>query len=74
MRLKLSILIAKFAALLSRKILRKSGETIAGWVLLKLSPRAISELSKGRTIICVSGTNGKTSTTKALAKIVSSLG
>ena len=74
MRLKLSILIAKFAALLSRKILRKSGETIAGWVLLKLSPRAISELSKGRTIICVLGTKGKTSTTKALAKIVSSLG
>jgi len=73
-RLKLSILIAKFAALLSKKILRRSGETIAGRVLLALYPKAITELSKGKKIICVSGTNGKTSTTKALVSIISKLG
>lgn len=74
MRLKLSILIAKFAALLSKRILRRSGETIAGRVLLVLYPKAISELSKNKKIICVSGTNGKTSTTKALVSIISKLG
>jgi len=73
-RLKLSILIAKFAALLSKKILRRSGETIAGRVLLTLYPKAITELAKDKKIICVSGTNGKTSTTKALVSIISKLG
>ncbi len=74
MRLKISILIAKLAGWLSKSILRKSGETIPGRVLLALYPQAISELSKKRKIICVSGTNGKTSTTKALVTIISKLG
>ena len=74
MRLKVAVLIAKFAAYLSKRILRKSGETISGRVLLALYPKAITELSKGKKIICVSGTNGKTSTTKALVSIISRLG
>ena len=73
MRLKIAVLIAKFAALLSKRILRRSGETISGRVLLALYPRAIAELSKSKKIICVSGTNGKTSTTKALVSIISSI-
>jgi UDP-N-acetylmuramyl tripeptide synthase len=72
-RLKIAVLIAKFAALLSKRILRRSGETISGRVLLALYPRAITELSKNKKIICVSGTNGKTSTTKALVSIISSI-
>jgi lipid II isoglutaminyl synthase (glutamine-hydrolysing) len=72
-RLKIAVLIAKFAALLSKRILRRSGETISGRVLLALYPRAIAELSKSKKIICVSGTNGKTSTTKALVSIISSI-
>ena len=74
MRLKIAVLIARFAAYLSKRILRRSGETIAGRVLLALYPKAISELSKGKKVICVSGTNGKTSTTKALVSIISKLG
>ena len=74
MRLKLSIFIAKFAAFLSKKLLRRSGETIAGRVLLALYPKAIAELSKDKKIICISGTNGKTSTTKAVVSIISKLG
>ncbi len=74
MRLKLSILIAKLAGTLSKRVLRKSGETIPGRVLLALYPRAISILSQNRKIICVSGTNGKTSTTKAIVEIISKLG
>jgi len=74
MRLKISIYIAKLAGSLSRSILHKSGETIPGRVLLALYPQAISELAKNRKVICVSGTNGKTSTTKALVTIISQLG
>ena len=74
MRLKLSIAIARIAGLTSRKILRKSGATIPGKVLLKLYPNALTVLSKGRVVILVSGTNGKTSTTRALAKAVGALG
>jgi len=73
-RLKLSILIAKLAGTLSIRLLRKSGETIPGRVLLALYPRAISILSQNRKIICISGTNGKTSTTKAIVEIISKLG
>jgi UDP-N-acetylmuramoylalanine-D-glutamate ligase len=73
-RLKIAILIAKSAGALSRILLRKSGETIPGRVLLIIYPNAITELAKNRKIICVSGTNGKTSTTKALVTIISKLG
>ena len=74
MRLKLSIAIARIAGLASRKILRKSGATIPGKVLLKLYPKALTTLSKDRVVLLVSGTNGKTSTTRALAKAVGALG
>jgi UDP-N-acetylmuramyl tripeptide synthase len=74
MLLAISILIAKSAGFLSRTLLRKSGETIPGRVLLKLQPDAITTLSKDRKIIIVSATNGKTSTTRALTKLVSKLG
>jgi UDP-N-acetylmuramoylalanine-D-glutamate ligase len=60
--------------MLSIRLLRKSGETIPGRVLLALYPNAISILAQNRKIICISGTNGKTSTTKALVEIVSKLG
>jgi UDP-N-acetylmuramyl tripeptide synthase len=43
-------------------------------VLLKLAPNAITQLSIHKTVLLISATNGKTSTTKALVKIVSSLG
>ena len=74
MRLKFSIAVAKFAGFASQKLLRKSGATIPGKVLLKLYPKALAALGKNRIIILVSGTNGKTSTTRALAKSISTIG
>ncbi len=74
MRLKLSIAIAKLAGFASQKLLRKSGATIPGKILLKIYPAALKQLGKNRTIILVSGTNGKTSTTRAVAKSVSKKG
>ncbi len=74
MRLAISLRLAKLMGYLSRKLLNKSGETIPGKVLLTIYPRALIVLAKGREIVLVSGTNGKTSTTKALAQVVSQLG
>ncbi|TSA19708.1 MAG: Mur ligase family protein [Actinomycetales bacterium] len=74
MRLAVSLALAKLVGYLSRKLLHKSGETIPGKVLLTIYPRALAVLAKGRKIVLVSGTNGKTSTTKALAQVVSQLG
>ena len=74
MRLKLSIAIAKLAGFASKQLLRKSGATIPGKILLSIYPKALSVLAKNRTIILVSGTNGKTSTTRAITKCVESLG
>lgn len=72
--LKRGVLIALLAAWASRTFARKSGETISGRVLLSIHPAAILELSQGRTIFLVSGTNGKTSTTRFLKRIVEQLG
>ena len=74
MRLKLSIAIAKLAGFASKKLLRKSGATLPGKILLKIYPNALKQLGQNRTVILVSGTNGKTSTTRALAKAVAQKG
>ena len=74
MRLKLAIAIARLSGFASRIILRKSGATIPGKILLKLYPKALRQLGKNRKIILVSGTNGKTSTTRAITKCVEGLG
>jgi UDP-N-acetylmuramyl tripeptide synthase len=68
------MLIAALSGWVSKTLLRKSGKTIPGKVLLQLYPKALQALSNNRTVLLVSGTNGKTSTTKALSKAVSSKG
>ncbi len=54
------------AGLASRLAGRGSGTSIRGKLLLKLAPDALAHLLPGRTIACVSGTNGKTTTTHLL--------
>ena len=72
--LKRAVLIALLSAWASKTFAKKSGETISGRVLLFLRPGAISELSQGRKVLLVSGTNGKTSTTRFLVRIIEQLG
>lgn len=50
------------------------GQTFPGRVVTALFPKAVTDLSFNKILIEVSGTNGKTSTTKSLTQIVSSLG
>ena len=72
-RLGLGIALAKSASLASRALGNK-GETLSGRILLKIQPDAIALLAANKKVILVSGTNGKTSTTKAVAEIVRQLG
>ena len=73
-RLKIGVLIAKISGNLSRALLKRSGETITGRVLLAIVPSALQQMSNSKKIVLVSGTNGKTSTTKAILTAVSQLG
>lgn len=58
---------ARGAGRLSRLTRRGSGGTIPGRVALALRPAALSELTAGRVVVLVSGTNGKSTTTRFLA-------
>lgn len=52
---------------LSRRLGRGAGDMIGGKVALRLDPRITARLAEQRAVACVSGTNGKTTTTRLLA-------
>lgn len=58
------------AGRLSIKFARGRGETLSGRVILALDPNAITKLAEKRDVVIVSGTNGKTTSTKNLAHIL----
>lgn len=70
MRLMLARLAGQLAGQLSRAVGRGRGETLAGRVTLAIDPAAMSKLARGRDIVLVSGTNGKTTTTAFLATVI----
>lgn len=70
LRLAIACRAGELAGWLSRKLDRGRGETLSGRVILALDPRAISKLSTRRDIVLVSGTNGKTTSTRNLASIL----
>ena len=74
MRLRFALSVARTAGFTSRKLLRRPGETLPGRILLELAPDALKELSENRRIVLVSGTNGKTSTTKEIVSLLKVLG
>lgn len=57
----------RVAAATSRLSRRGSGEVIGGRIALAIAPGALAELTAHRAVACVSGTNGKTTTTRLLA-------
>ncbi len=59
---------------LSRATGRGSGSVVGGHAVLAIDPLALERLSAGRQVSLVSGTNGKTTTTKLLACALSSCG
>lgn len=62
------------AAAMSRMAGRGSGSIVGGRVMLRLAPRALHRMARGRRIVLVTGTNGKTTTTRMLTSAMALTG
>jgi lipid II isoglutaminyl synthase (glutamine-hydrolysing) len=74
LRAKVATSVSKTAAALSRAAGRGDGSVIGGWIGLKIDPDLLAHLSAGRAVALVSGTNGKTTTTRLTAAALEALG
>lgn len=61
-----AVALAQLAGALSRHTGQGRGSTLPGRVALRLVPDLLSRLAAGRTLVMVSGTNGKSTTTRLL--------
>jgi UDP-N-acetylmuramyl tripeptide synthase len=74
LRAKVATSVSKTAAALSRLAGRGDGSVIGGWIGLKIDPELLRHLASGREIALISGTNGKTTTTRLTAAAIGVLG
>ncbi|GIG62821.1 ligase [Longispora fulva] len=74
LRAKLATTLLKSAAALSRATGRGDGSVIGGRVGLKVEPQLLAMLARGKEVALVSGTNGKTTTTRFIAAALGALG
>jgi UDP-N-acetylmuramyl tripeptide synthase len=74
LRAKVASSLSRTAAALSRAAGRGDGSVIGGWLGLKIDPDLLSHLAAGRRVALVSGTNGKTTTTRLTAAAMGVLG
>ncbi len=74
LRAKVASQVSRTAAALSRAAGRGDGSVIGGWIGLKIDPDLLKHLATGRQVALVSGTNGKTTTTRLTAAAVGVLG
>ncbi|MGM9642993.1 MAG: MurT ligase domain-containing protein [Eubacteriales bacterium] len=65
-RFIIAMLVGKLA-LLVLKLLRRTASYTPGYVALKIYPDFLGDLKMPQTVICVTGTNGKTTTSNLLA-------
>lgn len=73
-RTVLALRAGRLAGLVSRRAGVGAGVTIGGRVALAMAPRALAELAAGRGACVISGTNGKTTTTRLIAGAVGGAG
>jgi len=65
-RTKAAGALGELAAKASQAAGRGTGVAIAGRVMLKLHPNAVEELAADREVVVITGTNGKTTTTRLI--------
>lgn len=70
-RAALAVTVGAAVAGLSRATGRGEGSVIGGRATLAIDPGALARMAKGRTIVLVSGTNGKTTTTRLITSALS---
>ena len=73
-RARVATTIGGAAGRMSRLAGRGDGSVIGGVVGLRVAPDLLSQLAAGRQIILVTGTNGKTTTTRLVTAAIGSLG
>jgi lipid II isoglutaminyl synthase (glutamine-hydrolysing) len=73
MRARIATTVGAAAATVSR-LAGRDGSVIGGIVGLRLQPDLLSLLAEGRQIVLVTGTNGKTTTTRLITAALSALG
>lgn len=74
LRTRAAVLAGRATAGVSRRAGRGGGSVIGGRVTLALDPRALERLSVGRRVGLVTGTNGKTTTTRLLVAALATAG
>ena len=73
-RLRVAVPTGKAVGRLSRLLGRGAGSVIGGKVAMTIEPEALRRLAAGRTVAVVSGTNGKTTTSRLLAAALGTRG
>lgn len=73
-RTKLATSLSRSAAALSRATGRGDGSVIGGRIGMMIDPHLLSNLADGRDIALISGTNGKTTTTRLTTAALSVIG
>lgn len=73
-RLRVAVPAGKAVGRLSRLLGRGAGSVIGGKVAMTIEPEALRRLAAGRTVAIVSGTNGKTTTSRLLAAALGTQG
>lgn len=68
MYLKIVLLKAKSLGALSRALGQGNGIVIAGRFILKFAPRAVEKIASNKRVVLISGTNGKSTTSKLIAE------
>jgi len=74
LRTQAAVLAGRTVAAASRRAGRGGGSVIGGRVTLALDPAALERLASGRPVALVTGTNGKTTTTRLLTAALATAG
>ena len=76
MRDIVAIWVGKLAGWLSRRLGRGGGTTLPGALARRIAPQVLTHLTAQlpRGVICVAGTNGKTTTTRMIADVIATAG
>src|SRR6185437_17058367 len=73
-RARLATTVGGAAATVSRLAGKGDGSVIGGVISLRLEPDLLSLLAAGRQVVLVTGTNGKTTTTRLITAALGALG
>lgn len=71
---RVALALGRLAGALSRRMRQGRGSALPGRVALRLVPDLLGRLAAGRTLVLVSGTNGKSTTTRLLQAALATRG